>query len=150
MLNKKQIEMFTEFLEDNIKYCSTQEDFDNKEFYEETLGEILYIEAVLNTKRNTKRNTGEIMTKEGLKKILDNRKNWSMFEELANERDLNLLPTANLVTADLSFTYLTNANLKFTNLKNAELGKAYFGDRKLVNKEEIKEIKKRDGEKNVK
>ena len=57
------------------------------------------------------------MTKQKLKKILNNKDNWEVFEELANERKLELLPTANLWRANLS---------------KADLSQAYFGNRKLV------------------
>ena len=93
------------------------------------------------------------MNKEQLKEYLNNNENWKLFEELVNERELYLLPaadlgnanleyanleTANLENADLENADLLTANLSNANLSYANLSNADLGNRKLVEKETIK------------
>lgn len=72
------------------------------------------------------------MTKQELKWILNDKENWKLFEQLANDRKLKYMPYANLWNVDLR-----KANLKFAFLLGADLECANFiyanlGDRKLV------------------
>lgn len=75
------------------------------------------------------------MNKEQLKEYLNNRENWKLFEELANGKELELLPTANLRNVDLKNADLEYVNLREANLRNADFEYARFGRRKLVENE---------------
>lgn len=64
------------------------------------------------------------MTKKFLKEWLNNKDNWTLFEELVNEKELIHMPNANFERADLKHANLKHSNLFYADLSYATLHEA--------------------------